>query len=111
MTMVGGFDVRRKQITFDYVNSDGLVRWREIRPATRKTLRGWLGEHCPDGDAEFGLEGCTGWPRVLHSAPGASHGERILTTGLGGTLIRQWRPYPSTALTGADLNAVGAPRI
>jgi len=65
MTMVGGLDVHRKQITFDYVDGDGLVRWGEIRPATRKTLRGWLGEHCPTGDAEFALEGCTGWRYVV----------------------------------------------
>jgi transposase len=64
MTIVGGFDVHRKQITFDYVDDDGLVRWGQIRPATRTTLRGWLAEHCPDGDAEFGLEGCTGWRYV-----------------------------------------------
>src|SRR5258705_11987329 len=64
MTMVGGFDVHRQQITFDYVDSDGLVRWGQIRPATRKTLRSWLGEHCLDGDAEFELEGCTGWRYV-----------------------------------------------
>jgi transposase len=48
MTMVGGFDVHRKQITFDFVDDDGLVRWGQIRPATRTTLRGWLGEHCPE---------------------------------------------------------------
>ena len=65
MTMVGGFDVHRKQITFDYVDDDGLVHWGEIRPATRKTLRGWLGEHCASGDAEFALEGCTGWRYVV----------------------------------------------
>ena len=42
MTMVGGFDVHRQQITFDYVDDDGLVRWGQIRPATRKMLRaGW----------------------------------------------------------------------
>ncbi len=51
MTMVGGFDVHRKQITFDYVDDDGVVHSGEIRPATRKTLRGWLGKHCPSGDA------------------------------------------------------------
>jgi transposase len=62
--MVGGFDVHRKQITFDYVDTDGLVRWGQIRPATRTTLRGWLAEHCPDGDGEFALEGCTGWRYV-----------------------------------------------
>ena len=65
MTMVGGFDVHRKQITFDYVDDDGLVHWGEIRPATRTTLRGWLGERCPSGDAEFALEGCTGWRYVV----------------------------------------------
>ena len=61
MTIVGGFDVHRKQITFDYVDDDGLVRWGQIRPATRETLRSWLGEHCPAGDGEFAVEGCTGW--------------------------------------------------
>jgi transposase len=71
MTMVGGFDVHRKQITFDYVDSDGLVRWGQIRPATRKTLRGWLGEHCPGGDAEFALEGCTGWRYVVEELAAA----------------------------------------
>jgi transposase len=52
MTMVGGLDVHRRQITFDYVDDDGLVHWGQIRPATRKVLRGWLAEHCADGDAE-----------------------------------------------------------
>ena len=33
MTMVGGFDVHRKQITFDYVDDDGLLHFGEIRPA------------------------------------------------------------------------------
>ena len=61
MTMEGGLDVHRQQITFDYVDDDGLVRWGQIRPATRKTLRSWLAEHCAGGDAEFALEGCTGW--------------------------------------------------
>jgi hypothetical protein len=66
MTIVGGFDVHRKQITFDYVDTDtGLVRCGEIRPATRTTLRAWLGEHCPDGDAEMAVEGCTGWRYVV----------------------------------------------
>ena len=64
MTMIGGLDVHRQQLTFDYVDSDGLVRWGQVRPATRNTWRGWLVEHCPDGDAEFALEGCTGWRYV-----------------------------------------------
>ena len=30
MTMVGGLDVHRQQITFDYVDDDGLVHWGQI---------------------------------------------------------------------------------
>jgi transposase len=88
MTMIGGLDVHRQQITFDYVDSDGLLRWGQIRPATRKTLRGWLGEHCPDGDAEFALEGCTGWRYVVEELAGAgvvAHlGDPAETAGLRG---------------------------
>ena len=48
MTIVGGFDVHRKQITFDYVDTDiGLVRCGEIRPATRTTLRALAGRALP----------------------------------------------------------------
>jgi transposase len=74
MTMVGGFDVHRKQVTFDYVDHDRLVHWGQIRPATRKTLRVWLAEHCPDGDGEFALGGCTGWRYVS---------EELMAAGLG----------------------------
>jgi hypothetical protein len=77
MTMVGGFDVHRQQITFDCVDSDGLVRRGQIRPATRKTLRSWLGEHCPDGDAEFALEGCTGWRYVSEELAAAGVGVHL----------------------------------
>ena len=37
--------------------------------------------------------------------------KRTLTNGLGGTLVRQWRPYPSTLLAGAGLKAEDVPRI
>ena len=65
MTMVGGFDVHRTQLTFDYVDTDtGEVCSGQIRPGTREALRNWLGEHCPDGEAEFALGGCSGWRYV-----------------------------------------------
>lgn len=47
MTIVGGFDVHRAQITFDYLDTDtdtGEVATGQIRPATRMVLRGWLAE-------------------------------------------------------------------
>ena len=77
MIMVGGLDVHRQQITFDYVDDDGLVHWGQIRPATRKTLRVWLAEHCPDGDAEFALEGCTGWRYVSEERAAAGVGVHL----------------------------------
>jgi transposase len=77
MTMVGGLDVHRQQITFDYVDNDGLVHWGQIRPATRKTLRSWLGEHCPGGDGEFALEGCTGWRYVSEELTAAGVGVHL----------------------------------
>ena len=77
MTMVGGLDVHRQQITVDYVDNDGLVRWGQIRPATRKTLRAWLAEHCPDGDGELALEGCTGWRYVCEELAAAGVGVHL----------------------------------
>ena len=35
------------------------------------TLRRWLGEHCPEGDAEFAVEGCTGWRYVVEELAAA----------------------------------------
>ena len=77
MTMVGGFDVHRQQITFDYVDDDGLVRSGQVRPATRQSLRSWLAEHCPDGEAEFALEGCTGWRYVCEELAAAGVGVHL----------------------------------
>ena len=77
MTMIGGLDVHRQQITFDYVDDDGLVHWGQIRPATRKTLRVWRAEHCSDGDGEFALEGCTGWRYVSEELAAAGVGVHV----------------------------------
>jgi len=76
MAIVGGFDVHRQQITFDYVDTgSGEVRRGKIIPATRERLRGWL-EELPAGGAAFALEGCTGWRFVteeLHAAGIVAH--------------------------------------
>jgi transposase len=34
-------------------------------------LRAWLGKYCPGGDAEFALEGCTGWRYVTEELTAA----------------------------------------
>jgi transposase len=63
MSIVGGFDVHRQQITFDYVDTDtGQLQRGQIRPATRLVLRRWLAQRFAGrGGVEFAVEGCTGW--------------------------------------------------
>jgi transposase len=67
MSIVGGFDVHRRQITFDYVDTDTgqLVRGR-IAPACRPVLRRWLADRFAGRtDVEFAVEACTGWRFVV----------------------------------------------
>ncbi|HTQ17312.1 transposase [Mycobacterium sp.] len=59
------------------MDDDGGVRFGQIRPATWKTVRGWLAEHCPDGDGEFALEGCTGWRYVSEELTAAGVGVHL----------------------------------
>jgi len=67
MTIVGGFDVHRAQITFDYLDTGtGEVSTGQIRPATRAVLHGWLAERFAGvDDVAFAVEGCTGWRFVV----------------------------------------------
>src|SRR6266705_965935 len=64
MSIVGGLDIHRKQITFDYVDTEtGEVRRGQICPADREHLAKWLARFAGQ-DAHFALEGCTGWRYV-----------------------------------------------
>jgi transposase len=68
-----GFDIHRKQITFDYVDvQTGEVRCGQIAPADRVHLAGWLAERFAGrGDVEFAVEGCTGWRCVAEELAAA----------------------------------------
>jgi transposase len=67
VAIVGGFDIHRKQITFDYADTvTGQVRRGRIDPACRATLRGWLEQRFAGrDDVTFAVEGCTGWLFVV----------------------------------------------
>ncbi len=66
MAIIGGFDVHRAQITFDYLDTDtGELSTGQIRPATRLVLREWLGRFQGRADVAFAVEGCTGWRFVV----------------------------------------------
>jgi transposase len=65
MSIVGGLDIHRKQITFDYLDTaTGEVRRGQITPADREHLAAWLAGRFSGQAADFALEGCTGWRYV-----------------------------------------------
>lgn len=67
MAIVGGFDIHRKQVTFDYLDTvTGQVRRGRIDPACRQVLREWLAARFAGrDDVTFAVEGCTGWRFVV----------------------------------------------
>ena len=73
MPIVGGLDIHRKQITFDYLDTvTGQVRRGQIAPADRAHLRAWLARFAGRGDAAFAVEGCAGW-RYMAEELAAAH--------------------------------------
>ena len=65
MGIIGGLDVHRSQITYDWIDSDTGQRQRgRLAPAHREHLRVWLGQFAGQ-EAAFALEGCTGWRYVV----------------------------------------------
>jgi transposase len=65
MEIIGGLDVHRKQITFDYVEIEtGEVKSGQFTPATRERVRSWLSRFSGK-EASFALEATTGWRFVV----------------------------------------------
>ena len=72
MPIVGGLDIHRKQLTFDYLDTEsGEVKRGQIAPADRAHLRAWLARFAGRYDVAFALEGCTGWRYVAEELAGA----------------------------------------
>jgi transposase len=89
MPIVGGLDIHRKQLTFDYLDTvTGEVKRGQIAPADREHLRGWLARFTGRDDVAFAVEGCAGWRYVaeeLAAAGIAAHlGEPADTAALRG---------------------------
>ena len=65
MPIVGGLDIHRKQLTFDYLDTvTGEVKRGQIAPADRQQVRAWLARFAGCGEAAFAVEGCAGWRYV-----------------------------------------------
>ena len=80
-------------------------------PGDAKTLRAWLGEHCPGGDAEFALEGCTGWWYVVEELAAAGVGAHLgdpaeISVARG---VRRSAPKPTAPTRGCAHPAAGGP--
>ena len=89
MPIVGGLDIHRKQITFDYLDTvTGEVKRGQIAPADRAHLRAWLARFAGRDDVAFAVEGCAGWRYVageLAAAGIAAHlGEPVDTAAARG---------------------------
>jgi len=72
MPIVGGLDIRRKQLTSDYLDTGtGEVKRGQVAPADRAHLRAWLARFAGRDDVAFALEGCTGWRYVAEELAAA----------------------------------------
>jgi transposase len=76
MAIVGGLDVHRQQITFDYLDTETAeVSVGQIPAADRRQFAAWLarrfGDRVDRGQVEFSVEGCTGWRYVAEELAAA----------------------------------------
>jgi transposase len=79
MSIVGGLDIHRKQLTFDYPGTvSGQVSRGQVAPADREHLRAWLARFAArDDDVAFAIEGCTGWRYVAGELAAAGIGVHL----------------------------------
>jgi transposase len=94
MSIVGAFDVHRRQLTFEYLDTvTGELRRGRVVPADRQHLRKWLARFVGHDDVHFALEGCTGWRYVA---------EELLAAGIEPHLAE---PADTAALRGRKRHA------
>src|SRR5712692_10291252 len=73
MGIVVALDVHRRQITYKALDRDtGEVTRGRIAPAARVDVRAWLAQFA-GSEAEFALEGTTGWRFVVEEIERAGH--------------------------------------
>jgi transposase len=78
MSIIGGLDIHRKQLTFDCLDTaTGQVTRGQVSPADREHLRAWLARFAGRGDAAFAFEGCTGWRYVAEEMAAAGTGVHL----------------------------------
>ena len=72
MPIVGGLDIHRKQITFDYLDTaTGRCGAARSARADREHLRAWLVRFAGRDDVAFAVEGCHRWRYVAEELAAA----------------------------------------
>jgi hypothetical protein len=94
MSIVGAFDVHRRQLTFEYLDTvSGELRGGRVVPADREHLRAWLARFAGQDEVHFALEGCTGWRYVVEEL------------GAAGVIAHLAEPADTAALRGRKRHA------
>ena len=85
--IVAGFDVHRRQITFDALDTVTGELWRGQLDSTAAAIQGWVGRF-PGRVVHVAVEACTGWLfvcRAVEAAGGTVHlAEPVETSALRG---------------------------
>ena len=77
MSIVGGLDIHRSQITFDVLDTvTGEAVRGQVRPADREHLRAWLAQFAGLA-GDLAMEGCTGWRYVAEEVAAAGLRPRL----------------------------------
>jgi transposase len=93
MSVVGGLDLDRRQITFDCLDTEsGEVSVGRVVPADREHLRLWL-RRFDCRETVFAVEACTGWRFVVEEL------ERV------GSVVHLAEPADTAALRGRKRRA------
>jgi hypothetical protein len=118
MSIVGGLDIHRSQVTFDVLDAEAGKVWQgRVRPADRERLRAWLARFA--GQArDLAMEGCAGWRYVAEEVAAAGLRPRVADpAGLAGQRGRKRHArtdpgrcavHPRAAAGGAAAGVLGA---
>ena len=82
VSMVGGLDLHRRQITFELADVASGEMWRlRLWSPDRQRVRRWLAEEvaprAQGGGVEVAVEGCTGWRFVAEEITAAGYGVQV----------------------------------
>jgi len=78
MSIVGGLDLHRRQLTYDHLCLEtGEIERGRIIPGDREHLRVWLARFADEDAVEFAVEGCTGWRYVVEELTRARIGAHL----------------------------------